>query len=191
MDSLQRFSRKCAQSGRDLVPGDRYVSVLVDKIGGIERHDYAAENWPGEPEESICWWRAEIPHPSQVQIRWAPDRVLRAYFQALYDNENYPVLNVLAMAMVRRKLMQLKYESAVEPAELAVDAAETEGLACSARRLTLTDRSTGDSYTFPEVDLLQVDLQAIQQELEQHLFTDQVDLEDEEEAADSSEAEAS
>lgn len=166
MDSLQRFSRKCCQSGRDLLPGDQYVSVLLDTVEGIQREDYAVENWPGEPEDAICYWHAQIPLPAQVKMRWAPDHVLRAYCQAVFKREDWVTLNMLAMALVRRRMMNLDYGTRSEGSE--------DGL----RQLTLTDRKTADSYTFPEVDLSQVDLNALETELQDHLFTDQVELEE-------------
>ena len=170
MDSLQRFRRKCHATGRDLIPGDRYISVLSDTLKGIQRHDYALENWPGEPEDAICWWSAQIPLPSQVKLRWAPDRVLLAYFRTLFEKQDWNTLNVLAMAMVRRRLMQLKYES-----REGVESSGPEGL----RQMTLTEKDSPDSYTLPEVDLSQVDLSAIESELQEHLFTDEVDWEEE------------
>lgn len=186
MDSLQRFSRKCCVSGRDLIPGDSYVSELLETVEGIQRRDFAEEHWTGESDETICWWRAQIPLPSEVQLRWAPDRVLRSYFQALHERSEWATLNVLAMAMVRRRLMNLAYRS---PAgESTGDASEetsgSEAEDANLRELILTDRQSGDNYELPEVDLSQVNLAKVEAALQEHLFTDQVEWEDETEDVD-------
>jgi len=163
--SIQRFSRKCHTSGREFQPGEVYYSALMETLQGIERLDFAEEAWASAPEDSFCWWKSRLPLPSQIQIRWAPERILIAYLDQCYEREDWGTLNVLALAYARRKLLTINY--AKVPSE--------DPATPASRKLVLTVKSSGDNYEIPEVDLSTIDLPAIQADLDQHLFTDHVE----------------
>ena len=44
---IQGPARQCAATGRELRPGERFYSVLLDEAGQFVRKDYAADAWPG------------------------------------------------------------------------------------------------------------------------------------------------
>lgn len=155
---------------REIVPGEIYFSALLDQPGGINRLDFASESWPGPPTDCFCWWRSRLPEKAETKIRWAKDSVLLAYFEKCYQSESWPLLNVLALALVRRRLFSLDYQNA--PPNHA-----------SARQLNLTLRATGDIYHIPELRWQDLELAAIQSELDQHLFSDQMDDDETEEVS--------
>ena len=106
---VQRCSRRCATSGRELQPGDVCYSVLVPDGANVQRIDYAADAWKGAPENALGWWRSKIPEPNQARLHWAPNEVLLEYFRQLTDqldkaDERY----VLALLLVRRRLLRLE-----------------------------------------------------------------------------------
>ena len=47
---VQRFTRHCHATGRELTPGEPFYSVLVAQGAQVVRRDYAADAWPGLPE---------------------------------------------------------------------------------------------------------------------------------------------
>ena len=68
---IQRCSRRCAASDRELHNGEVCYSVLVPEGGQVVRRDYSAEGWPGPPEGAIGWWK------SAVLRRWALAALMR------------------------------------------------------------------------------------------------------------------
>ncbi len=44
---IQPSTRRCCASGRELRPGERYYSVLMEEDGKFVRKDYSVEAWQG------------------------------------------------------------------------------------------------------------------------------------------------
>ena len=105
---IQRCTRKCANTGRELQPGESFYSVLEQKGADIVRRDYCEEGWPGPPEESLGWWKSKMPDASAGKMRWAPNDVMLHYFEQLEAQpEMSDVRYILALLMVRRRILQL------------------------------------------------------------------------------------
>jgi hypothetical protein len=166
--NVQRFSRKCSATGREIGPGEVYYSSLSETPTGIQRLDFSREAWSGPPDPCVGWWKSRLPAPSQTKIRWAPDSVLLGYFENLLVTQRWDVLNVLVLALSRRRIMTVDYPSRSNSAADDPDAGH---------ELLLTIRSTGDTHRIPQVDFSRLDVAAIQAELDQHLFTDQIEEE--------------
>jgi hypothetical protein len=113
---IKRTSRRCRVSGRELLPGEDYVSELVsnpsDPGGDFERHDYSMDEWKGPCAGSIGWWRCRIPVMNTGKVYWAPVDVHREYFSHLLAAEprNDAKAFVMAMLMVRRRMLKLEQE---------------------------------------------------------------------------------
>src|SRR5665213_3354581 len=58
---IQPNTRRCTVSGRDLKPGERYYSVLLDEAGKFVRKDYGAEAWQGPPADAFSFWAGRVP----------------------------------------------------------------------------------------------------------------------------------
>ena len=172
--TIQRFSRKCSQTGREILAGEVYYSCLTETPAGVQRQDFSREGWSGPPEECLGWWRSRLPLPSQVRIRWAPEAVLLAYFEHLLVTQQWAVLNVLAIALARRRLLTIEYAALARGSSTRSEGG-AEGDEGGADELILTVRSTGDTHRVPSVDWATIDVAAIQAELDRHLFTDQVE----------------
>lgn len=128
---IQRCSRHCAATGRELAPGESYYSVLVAEGGSLTRRDYAADAWQGPPAEAIAWWKSRLPDPRSKRGRAAPNEVLLECFDQLLDRpEQADMLYVLTLLLVRRRVMRL------EDTETDVHGRQTLVLECPRRDAT-------------------------------------------------------
>jgi hypothetical protein len=114
---IQPNTRRCAATGRELRPGEKYVSVLLDEAGKFVRKDYAAEAWQGPPAGAFGFWAGRIP-PAQAKRRPPiDDELLLDCFGRLEGQEEPGRVNfryVLALLLLRRR--RLKFEEAREEA---------------------------------------------------------------------------
>lgn len=106
---VQRCTRRCAATGRELVPGEPLVSVLVANGSQVVRHDYAADAWTEPPQPNLGWWRSRVPEGSAQRVVWAPNDVLLDYFERLEsDPTQLDVRYVLTLLLVRRRLLRVE-----------------------------------------------------------------------------------
>ena len=106
---IQRCSRRCAVTGRDLKPGETFYSVLCSRGADVVRSDYAEESWKGPPDESLGWWKSQMPDANARKIHWAPNDVMLHYFEQLDEHEDrQDVRYVLALLMLRRRIVRLE-----------------------------------------------------------------------------------
>lgn len=108
--AIQPLSLRCAQTGRELKPGEVYYSVLSESPGGFVRTDYCAEAWAGPPEGAVGFWRSVV--SQGVKERRAPidDSVLRECFVRLADADDPYKRSfrfILALLLLRRKALKL------------------------------------------------------------------------------------
>jgi hypothetical protein len=119
---IQRFTRQCAITGRELAPGEPYYSALIEQGSRLERLDYSVEAWQGPPPEAIGWWKSQRPEPGTRPAHWAPNDVMLDFFDRLEGQpESQDLRYVLALLLVRRRVMRLEESETDEQGrELAV-----------------------------------------------------------------------
>jgi hypothetical protein len=110
---IQPNTRRCTVSGRELKPGERYFSVLLDEAGKFVRKDYAAEAWQGPPADAFSFWAGRVPAAGARRRPPIDDDMLLECFQRLEGrtepaSENFRY--VLALLLMRRK--RFKFEEA-------------------------------------------------------------------------------
>lgn len=106
---VQRCTRRCAKTDRELQPGEEFYSVLVADGGEIERQDFSLDGWEGPPEHAIGCWKSKMPDATAKKANWAPNDVMLDYFQQLQDQqEKQDVRYVLTLLMVRRRILRLE-----------------------------------------------------------------------------------
>ncbi len=128
---VQRCSRRCAISGRELAPGEVFYSVLVAEGAELQRHDYSPEHWQGPPQEAVGWWKAQIPDPRASRRHWAPNDVMLHVFDELTEQpQRQDMRYVLALLLVRRRVMRL------EESETDAEGREVMVLYCPRREAT-------------------------------------------------------
>lgn len=106
---VQRCTRKCAKTERNLEPGEEFYSVLRAVGGDVIREDFCAEVWTGPPEKAIGHWQSRMPDPNERKVEWAPNDVILHYFEQIRgDASKAETCFVLTLLMVRRRLMRLE-----------------------------------------------------------------------------------
>lgn len=104
---IQRCTRKCFATERELRPGETYYSVLLQQGADIVRRDYSEGAWPGPPEGSIGYWKSQMPGGGTKKLHWAPNDVMLHYFEQLAEvEEKLDVRYVLALLMIRRRVVR-------------------------------------------------------------------------------------
>ncbi len=111
---IQRCTRHCATTGRELAPGEAFYSVLRAEGADLLRLDYGSDAWQGPPEDAIGWWKSQIPDRSTQRKHWAPNDVMLQFFDELAEQpDKQDMRYVLALLLVRRRVMRLE-ESEVD-----------------------------------------------------------------------------
>ena len=106
---VQRCTRRCAATDRDLKPEELFYSVLLADGADVIRRDYSEEAWEGAPDEAIGWWKSQMPSNDVRKLNWAPNDVMLHYFQQLEEQpEKADVRYVLTLLMVRRRILRLE-----------------------------------------------------------------------------------
>ena len=104
---IQKLTRQCCTTGKELLPGELFYSVLVPEGSAVLRKDYAAEAWPGPPENALGWWKSHVPEANAKKLHLAPSEVMLQYFEQLLEepllaDERY----VLALLMIRKRVVR-------------------------------------------------------------------------------------
>lgn len=106
---VQRCTRRCHATDRELKSGEVFFSVLISEGGDVQRYDYGEESWQGSPEESLGWWKSRMPSPDANRLNWAPNDVMLHYFQQLEQAEGQQDMRyILVLLMIRRRIMRLE-----------------------------------------------------------------------------------
>ena len=109
---IQASSRRCAVTGRELAPGERYFSVLLDRGDSFVRQDFSLEAWQGPPERTFSFWQGRLPMSGGPPRRQPIDDELLLDCFARLEGELEPGKQafryVLALLLVRRKRLRLE-----------------------------------------------------------------------------------
>lgn len=106
---IQRCSRRCSATDRELNGGETCYSVLVAEGGQVVRRDFSAEAWPGPPDGAIGWWKSTVVDPNAGRPHWAPNDVMLSYFERLLDDPTAEDARyVLALLLVRRRVLRVE-----------------------------------------------------------------------------------
>jgi hypothetical protein len=107
---LQRCSRRCAATGRELLEGETFFSALVQQGREVRRLDYSANAWSETPDlKVLAWWKSQVPSRAARKPQMAPNDVLLEYFQHLETREDQAATRyVLALLLIRRRVVRLE-----------------------------------------------------------------------------------
>lgn len=104
---LQRCTRRCAATGRELRPGEAFYSALVEGPRGLERLDYSIEGWSSPPEGSLGWWKSQLPDAETRRPHWVPNDLMLHVFEQLEGQpERDDFRYLLALLLVRRRVLR-------------------------------------------------------------------------------------
>jgi hypothetical protein len=110
---IQGPTRRCVITGRELRPGERAFTVLIDQEGRFIRQDYSTEAWQGPPSNAFGFWQGKVPTPEGPRRPPIDDEMLLECLRRLEGQEDGPrgpFRYVVALLLLRRK--RLKFESA-------------------------------------------------------------------------------
>ena len=154
---IQSPTRRCAAGDRELKPGEKFHSVLVDEAGRFARRDYAADAWPGPPPGAIAHWSGRVPTNADAHRRPpVDDEMLVECFQRLDGATEAPKVHfryVVALLLMRRK--RFKFEDVIKGS--------------AGEALALRDARSGDRFQVVDPGLTEAQMAAVQDEVFQVL----------------------
>ena len=163
---FKRPTRRCSKTDREIGPGEAYFTALLEDANGeLIRADFSAEAWTGPPEECIGWWRSKIPTLNKGRIYWAPNSVLLAFFEYLAtQTDQKELIFVTALLLIRKRIVTWK------------ETIEREGK----KYLVIQDVKNKRDFEIEEREVTAQQIEEIQANLAEKLFTDQreADVED-------------
>ena len=153
---IQPPTRRCAASGRDLKPGEKFYSVLLDEGGRFVRIDYAADAWPGPPQGAYSYWAGRVAADGAPKRPAVDDELLLECLGRLTEAtepDKVRFCYVVALLLMRRR--RLKFEDARKDA--------------GGETLLLRDARTGVRYAVTDPGLSAAEATAVQDEVFQVL----------------------
>lgn len=104
---IQRCTRHCAATARELQPGETFYSTLTAEGSDVVRRDYAREAWQGPPEGILGWWKSQMPERDAKKMHWAPNDVMLDLLETLVSQpDKHGLRYVLALLLVRRRVLR-------------------------------------------------------------------------------------
>src|SRR5688500_4462380 len=106
---IQRCTRRCFASERELRPGETFYSVLVADGANVVRRDFSIQAWTEPPDDAIGWWKSVYVDAAANRLHWAPNDVMLNYFERLDGNAAAEDARyVLALLLVRRRVLRVE-----------------------------------------------------------------------------------
>ena len=106
---VQRCTRHCAETGRELQPGETFYSVLNAEGGDLVRHDYSVQAWQGPPSGVLGWWKSRMPERDARKMHFAPNDVMLDLLESFESQESKQDMRyVLSLLLIRRRVVRLE-----------------------------------------------------------------------------------
>jgi hypothetical protein len=115
---IQPNTRRCAVTGRELRPGEKFFTALLEEGSQFVRRDYSSEAWQGPPPEAFSFWCGRVPAREEAKRPRIDDDMLAECFQRLENQTEPGRVNfryVVALLLMRRK--RFKFEEARKDGE--------------------------------------------------------------------------
>ena len=110
---IQPNTRRCATTGRELRPGEKFYTALLAEGDHFLRKDYSSEAWHGPPPGAFSFWSGRVPAAESGKRQQIDDDMLVDCFQRLETETQAAKVNfrfVVALLLMRRK--RFKFEEA-------------------------------------------------------------------------------
>lgn len=149
---IQPHTRRCAATGRDLQPGERYYTALVEEGDLFVRQDFSSQAWQGPPAGAFSFWSGRVPQPNETAKPRFDDDVLEECFQRLQEQGERSRVNfryVVALLLIRRK--RLRFEQTID--------------ADGVEQLELSNIKTGEKYLVLNPQLTDEQMAEVQSEV--------------------------
>jgi hypothetical protein len=110
---VARPQGKCAVTGRDIQPDEKFMAALRETPAGFERVDVSMEAWANyEHKDVVAFWLTAMPKAQAKKQIFVDDQVLCDLFERLAGVSEPAKVNfrfVLGLILMRKRL--LTYES--------------------------------------------------------------------------------
>jgi len=110
---IQPNTRRCAATGRELRPGEKFYTALLEEGGRFLRKDYGNDAWQGPPPGAFSFWSGRVPAADGDRRQGIDKDMLAECFQRLEGEAEPAKVNfrfVVALLLMRRK--RFKFEEA-------------------------------------------------------------------------------
>src|SRR5262245_40739397 len=152
---IQPNTRRCVKTGRELRPGEKYYTALLEEGAGFERRDFSPEAWQGPPEGAFSFWTGKVPAEDDARRPRFDDDLLEECFHRLEGQTEQGKINfryVVALLLIRRKRFKLEGTVTEEGVEkIAVHCTRS-----GARYLVINPRLTEDEMTQAQEEVFRV-----------------------------------
>ncbi len=120
--SVSRPAGKCAATGADIVPGDKFMALVRETPAGLERLDYTIDAWPQvEKADALAFWQTIMPQPDQVKKKpFVDDEILVGLFERLAETTEENKIHfrfVLGLILMRKRLLAYEASETAEGVE--------------------------------------------------------------------------
>lgn len=106
---VPRPGGKCAVSGREIAPGEKFVAAVRESATGLERIDVSLETWNDFDRANLLgFWQTTMPRPEEKKKVFVDDQVLCELFERLADATEPAKVNfrfMLALVLMRKRLV--------------------------------------------------------------------------------------
>lgn len=115
MSELSRLTptRRCSVTGRELKTGETFYAAVIDDGATLVRRDFAADAWPGPPEQAVAYWVGRVPATDTPARPPCDDDLLVDCLRRLDgsdDPDHVALRYVIALLLMRRKRLRLEEE---------------------------------------------------------------------------------
>ena len=106
---VPRPGGRCAVSGREIAPGEKFLAAVRETPTGLERLDVSTEAWPDFDRANLLgFWQTTMPRPEEKKKLFVDDEVLCTLFERLADATEPVKVNfrfVLGLILMRKRLI--------------------------------------------------------------------------------------
>lgn len=106
---IQRSTRRCAATDRELEPGETCYSVLRESEEGLVRADYSQQGWSGPPDDALAFWKGKIPaREERKRPVFDPDLLLSLLerLEQYDDPTKQSYRYFVALLLLRRRILK-------------------------------------------------------------------------------------
>ena len=100
---------KCAVSGADILPGQKFMAALRETPAGFERVDVSTDAWPQfDRKDVLAFWQTTMPKHEQKKKVFVDDQVLCELLERLADATEPAKINfrfVLGLILMRKRMI--------------------------------------------------------------------------------------
>ncbi len=149
---IQPHTRRCTVTGRELKPGERYYTALLEEGDQFVRQDFSSEAWQGPPVGAFSFWAGRVHEANEPNRPRFDDDVLEECFQRLEGQLEPSRVNfryVVALLLIRRK--RFRFEQTIDE-----DGVE---------KIQMSNHRTGDKHLVMNPQLTDEQMAEVQSEV--------------------------